>query len=217
LLISKAHRQQGDLDKAVAELEGALDAGVKPAQVSLRLARLYLDRGDIDRARQAAQVAVEHDPENATAQFLLGRIAMQRREFEHAETALRTAIRIRPKMRPAHVHLVEVLISAGKLGEATERVQELRRSERLAPFAHKFMGDIHYHEQRFKEAVEEYRAALLHMPDAEKAVAELEEDMLAEPEVNWEELADVYQPSVTSAVKEGARRRDARRSKDNKV
>ena len=131
--------------------------------------------------------------------------------------ALNEALRQDPGRTSVRLRLVEALLANGHLEEAERQARELPQNSQIAPLMHKLLGDIHYRRQQFQLAVEEYRATVLHLPDHEQLLSDLERELVVS-EGDWEELAEELQPSIATRVADETRRlRQNRRNRNRRA
>jgi tetratricopeptide (TPR) repeat protein len=158
-------------------------ARTKPGEMgpdSLDRARQLLAAGDLVQAQRLAFEAVLREPDNAGAHHLLARVYLQQQQYDDALRELQEALRIDPDLRPAKMDLAQVLQRKGptemaRLVEQAERHLEqgrfveaealVRWALALAPdqgTAHLVLGRVFHNQQRFDDAIREYREALRH-------------------------------------------------------
>lgn len=218
LLIAEIHRQQDQPDAAIAELRLALDIEPDHIRAAILLARLHVARNERDAAEQTLQGVLARLPEEeSSARVQLGRAALELELYPVAEEALHQALRRDPGRTSIRLRLVEALLAGGKLEEAEQQARELPQNSQIAPLVHKLLGDIHYRRQQFQLAVEQYRATVLHLPDHEQPLSDLERE-LAASDGDWEELADDLQPSIANRIADETHRlRQNRRNRNRRA
>ncbi|MFO1372795.1 MAG: hypothetical protein U1F42_10525 [Candidatus Competibacteraceae bacterium] len=106
----------------------------------------------------------------------------------------------------AQLYLVEALIGTNKLEEAEDCLKKLPLNSEFAGLIHKLLGDIYHQRKQFRIAVEEYRAAVLGVPELASEYATLNDDIDSDRGDDWENLAEIYQPPLTNVVTEQAER-----------
>lgn len=207
LLLAEIHREQGRAGAAVAELRLALEIDPGHVRAVSLLAKLLVAENDRAEAERVLQAGVSHSLEQGASLVQLGRAALELELYPVAEAALQAALPFNPGRTAIRLSLVEALLANGKLQEAEQHVQALPQNGETASLVHKLLGDIHLQRKQFRLAVEEYRATVLHLPDNEQLLEELKQELSASGErADWEELAEVLQPSVADHVAEETQR-----------
>ena len=86
LLVERSgiHRELGDWDAALVDLDRALEFGAGIVEVSLGRAAVRMSQADFARAEAEASVALKADPKNGDAQALRGRARMARGLYQLA-------------------------------------------------------------------------------------------------------------------------------------
>lgn len=205
LLIAEIYRERDETAAALNELRLVLEIAPGHVRAAIVLARLLLATGEPDAASEVLSAALARVAEgDAGAAAQLGRAALELQLYAVAEAALRTALQHEPERMSIRLRLVEALLASGQLAEAEHQAAELPQNSAIAPLVHKLLGDIHYKRQQFQLAVEQYRATVLHLPDHEQMLSDLESELAAGGD--WEELAEELQPSVAGRVAAEARR-----------
>lgn len=201
LLLAEIHLEQGQEATAMAELRLALDIDPGHVRAAMQLARLLIAATHRLDAEQVLQGTFAQVAEEESSLVQLGRAALEMEFYPLAEAALLGALRLNPGRTAIRLSVVEALLANGKLQEAEAQVQELPQSGQTASLVHKLLGDIHLQRKQFRLAVEEYRATVLHLPDNEQLLAELNQELAAGVEAaDWEDLAESLQPSVADRV-----------------
>jgi cytochrome c-type biogenesis protein CcmH/NrfG len=213
MLLARIQNKAGSTDEAISEMRNVATLRPERRRVATQMARLYLKKDEPDKAEEVLLEAVEQEPNDAVAWDLLGRIRLRQEDYESASDAFREAVRLKPKQVSTHLRLVEALIGEGKAMEARKVLDDLPRKRHMSNVVHKFTGDIYRSEKKYKEAVEFYRAALLKTPGGDAVVADIEEGTSPVGEVDWEALADAYEPAMTKLMNEvRSERRSAKES-----
>jgi tetratricopeptide (TPR) repeat protein len=174
VLMARVLNRQGKTDDAMEELEGLLSAKPSHVGASWRLALLHSQRGENDQAIKLLQTAIASMPQSAMLWMFLGRVKLNMKDYAGAEAAFNEFQRQRPRNMTGLLRLVETLIPQGKFDQARALLQRIPRRSRLATLVHQFYGDIHALQNNHDEAIECYRAALLHSEGGPEAVTELE-------------------------------------------
>ncbi len=220
LLIAGIHRERGQPEAAMAELRLALESEPSHVRTAIFLARLQVagnERAAAEQTLRGVMARWPEDREDHLAAAQIGRAALELELYPFAEEALREALRRDPDRTSTRLRLVEALLANGHLEEAEQHAQDLPQSSQVAPLVHKLLGDIHYQRQQFQSAVEQYRATVLHLPDHEQLLSDLESELAASDNA-WEELAEGFQPVIANRVADETDRfRQNRRNRNRRA
>ena len=108
----------------------------------------------------------------------MGRLYLEQKDYKTAKEVFEKAIALNPEIPPSgRLGLIEALIQANELEEATDMLSQVPRNKQLAAKTHQLWGDIYQRQGLSKEAAEEYRAASLAASqegDAPDELAELD-------------------------------------------
>jgi tetratricopeptide (TPR) repeat protein len=151
---------EGDVDGAIAQFEGALAKGSAGPEMRLNLARAWLQKGDAARTRALTSEILAQDARNKQALVLLAGAAIKENKYGEAEENLRRALRVDPSFALAHTKLGEVLQKEGRDDEALAELLESVAIAPLSPVEYNAIGNIHRRHGRFDAAIEAYRDAL---------------------------------------------------------
>jgi tetratricopeptide (TPR) repeat protein len=141
---------------------------------SLQLAMMQRQKGNDQEAVELLESIAEGNPESAQIWNALGRMKYAGKDYAGAEQAFARAIELKTTDRATPLRLIDVLIKQGKLEQAREMLQNLPRRGPMKSTVHRFYGDIYAAKKLYEEAVESYRASILHSPDGERLMAEIE-------------------------------------------
>jgi tetratricopeptide (TPR) repeat protein len=151
---------EGDVDGAIAQFEGALAKGSTGPEMRLNLARAYLQKGDVARTRALTSEILRADARNKQALVLLAGAAIQEDKYPEAERNLGRALVIDPSFALAHTKLGEVLQKEGRDDEALAELLKSVAIAPLSPVEYNAIGNIHRRHGRIEPAIEAYRDAL---------------------------------------------------------
>ena len=126
LRLASAYERLGAAPKAEAAYTQAISgAPALAAGIALSLGNLQLRTRKLDRAEAHARLALEKSP--GGAHLLLARIALARNDPASAEREARLAMNDTVRKQEAGVVLAQTWIVAGRLGEALELLDDIRR------------------------------------------------------------------------------------------
>lgn len=151
---------EGDVDGAIAQFEGALAGGTAGPEMRLNLARAFLQKGDAARTRALTTEILARDARNKQALVLLAGAAIDEDKYPEAEEHLRRAIGIDPSFALAHTKLGEVLQKEGRDDEALAELLASVAIAPLSPVEYNAIGNIHRRHGRIDQAIAAYRDAL---------------------------------------------------------
>ena len=115
--------EQGDRERAMAELEALLGHDHTDVEAARRLAGLAEEAGDTERQWKAHGRVIAIDPFDGNAHGALGRLAMARADHETAVREFRAALATDPVDRAeAYCDLAEGYFLAGRLADAKAQV-----------------------------------------------------------------------------------------------
>ncbi len=201
LLSAKIYSEQGKFDEAVGEIRTVLEIDPGQARAYFQLARLHASRNELGKAAEVLALAMEKLPNNNTSLYLkIGLLANDIKLYDIAENAFRALLDLQPNRLIVQIYLVEAMIGLGKFDEAEACLKKLPLNKQYAGLIHKLLGDIYYQRGQFQIAVEEYRATVLGVPELAKQFSELIHDADDIQSDDWENLAEIYQPSLAAVL-----------------
>jgi tetratricopeptide (TPR) repeat protein len=165
--------QSGNVDGAIEELEDFVNTNPEHTAASVRLAVMQAKKANYPKTIELLEAALKANPQSSRLWGLLGRIKVAVKDYAGAERAFSEAMELKTEDRNAPIRLVDVLVKQGKLDRAREILQTLPRRGRMASVVHRYYGEIYAARQLYDDAVESYRAAILHTPDGEKIIEEI--------------------------------------------
>ena len=153
------HAAQGDLERAVAEHEKALEFDPAQIRAHINLISLYARIGQFAKAEEHYQAAIALDPNSAEAHYNFGVLLLSQGKIREAEGPFRQALQADPRYAEAHNNLGDVLQRQGRLEEA---VTEFRSAVAARPDfhqAHFNLGRILVNQKIYREGIEELTKA----------------------------------------------------------
>ena len=190
MLKARLLSQAGNLDAAIEELTSLVHTNPEHTGASLQLAMMLRQKGHNEAAVELIEAAVKSNPESAKIWDLLGRMKTVVKDYGGAEQAFREAIAHKTTDRATPLRLVDTLIKQGKLDRAREMLQTMPRRGRMKAVVQRFYGDIYAARKLYDEAVESYRASILHTPGGDEIMAAI--DAAAGPGADSEAMMPHY-------------------------
>lgn len=125
---------------------------------NMNLGLVYLALGDADKAVRYTDKAAQLQPESAEAQANLALALDSRGDYVLAERAYRRSIELAPKQVGTLINYANNLLAQQKARDAADVLQQTLKVEDT-PYLHKRLGDAYAMEQRYDDALREYREA----------------------------------------------------------
>ena len=125
--LSRAHRAQGDAERAGAVIAAALQRAPEHLPARVQRARLAVARGDVDSVREAVQALLSRHGGDSAVHLLHGEWLAAGGDHAAAVAAHRRAVELRPYWSDAHAALVQALLRAGELSPAAEAAAAMRK------------------------------------------------------------------------------------------
>ncbi len=156
----------GDRKLAEQYLRTALRVEEDPQALS-GLGTLALDSGDAESALKYLTRAADLAKNDASIAFTLGRAFAARGMAAFAEQAFRNALRLRPGLPHANNALGQLLIQDKRVAEAESYFRALTGVRGFELACDLGLGDVARMQERFEDAADAYRRALIIKPDHE--------------------------------------------------
>ena len=205
MMVARLLSQSGNVDGAIEELHGVLNVNPDSAQAALRLAMMQRRKGENDKAVAVLENAAKAHPESDRVWDMLGQAKMAVMNYEGAEEAFVEAAKLKTDGHTAQLRLVKALIMQNKLDEAQDMLKNLPRRGRMASFLYEYYGDIFSAKMHYNEAIDSYRAALLHIENGEQVLTEVDAGM--EPGADNRSRISRFQAAIVKLREEERARR----------
>ena len=162
LPLSRLLLEQGDTQEALGLLERARDEGVQDMRLSAYLADAYRQSKQYDRAIDEINQVLEKVPEKrkndrADYIFIRGRVHFDRGNYDTAFTDFQKAYTLNPRYQDANFYIGRTKLMQGDAEMAIRifrNVIDLKPSKGEYRF---YMGVVLEKQQRFSQALDEYR------------------------------------------------------------
>ncbi len=117
------YHEQGELDKAIAEFQQAIQIAPDFVEAHYNLGLAYSDQGEFDAAIAAYEEAIRLAPDLAEAHNGLGNVYFNQNRLEQALEKYEQAARLDPNLVDAHFNLGHVYLSLDRHAEALAAYQ----------------------------------------------------------------------------------------------
>ena len=151
--------------EAITNYEGALKIAPDSAVTHNNLARIYHTQGKFDDAITHYQAALQLNPKLALAHNNLGILLLQKNDLAGGTMQLREAIRLNPTNSETQFNLALALNQQQQWSEAAELFANTVGAAFTDPKGHYEYAMALTHLHKTREAMGEYAAALLLLPD----------------------------------------------------
>lgn len=162
-------------------LRHALEAHPKDVRTATALARLHFQNNETDAAIKVVEQTLIHAPENRALLQLLGTLKIAVHDYAAAEMAISKvldSVDTQRGMNNLRIVMARALIPQKKLTEARAMLSQVDRRN-LLPVVQRLYGDAFAIEERYDDAENSYRSAMIHMPEGEAAIARVDEAKVA--------------------------------------
>ncbi len=204
LLLADFLERSGDVAAAKTELERIVEDNPDDAVGLNKLAQISLREKDFEAARAQFERALDLDPDKFGPQFGYGIALASLGEHREALAAFAAAQRLQRNFAPIALWMADSHLALRQPEEALRVLHQAARRSRSPAGLHKRIGDIYVLLGRYVQAVDQYRATVLHKPETVDNDPELRS--LLEGGGNPEILARKVQEKLASLSNE----RDAR-------
>jgi tetratricopeptide (TPR) repeat protein len=179
-LLGKLDQQDGRVDDALRRYQIAQTLRPEYIAVAVNQGNIYLELNRLEDAERTFATALEIDPGNAPAHYGLGQIALSRRSYAEAAGHFEKALAQVPDANRIHYSLAMAYRGLGDAAKArahmeqqgpvgvrvadplVDGLQKLIKGERV----HLIRGRLALAAQRYGEAADEFRQALITKPDS---------------------------------------------------
>jgi len=151
-----------------ALLSGGEAPAVAAAHDHLADARALAGEGKIEAALAAATAAVAADPSEVVARQLMGDLQLATGDAAAARATFEQILRDHPHLPAAEIGLGQALLATGGSERAVEILRQATRTNPNPVRAHYALGRFYEGQQRWDEAVAEYRAALVKLKEGRR-------------------------------------------------
>lgn len=179
ILMSSILFARKDKDKALAELNRAIELNPQRVESYLSLARYYIMAAERDKAEETYRKAISIDSNSPLAHTEFGKFLVQSNRLGEAEAELNKAVEVGPKDRNAHFVLASFYLVNKQLDKAEAAFKALAALEGDKPESQVVLADFYSTVGRMDEAVKIYQDAVAKSPDFMQGRYRLAELLLA--------------------------------------
>jgi len=166
MAMGQVYEKMGDVDRAEAAMREAISNNPRYLKAYRNMANLQLKRGNEGAAMEALQQAAALSPNNPERQVTLGKLYMKAGKMEDAKQAFAVAIAHAPRNPEFHKEIGEAYLAAGHDDQAAIAFRSSLGVEE-DPNVYNRLGIALRRQKHFKEAIAEYKKALLLSPNDE--------------------------------------------------
>lgn len=168
----------GDKEKALAELNRAVEINPRRIESLISLALYYRQTGDAAKAEELYQRAIGVDDNSALAHLEYARLFVQQNRMDRAEEQFRRATEVDPQNRDARRTLVSFYIQQKQLDRAEQAARALGDLDRDKPEGSVVLADFYSQVGRPDDAARVYQDVAAKFPDFAQARYRLGELLL---------------------------------------
>jgi tetratricopeptide (TPR) repeat protein len=152
-------------EKALAELNRAVEIDPKRVESYLSLARFYSSINDTAKAEETLKRAVAVNPASGLAHSEYGRFLVSQNRANEAEGEFKKAVEVEPNVREPRMALGSFYIVNKQLDKAEETYKALAEMEKDKPDGRALLADFYTTINRSDDAVKVYQDILAQSPD----------------------------------------------------
>ncbi|HEX8000665.1 MAG TPA: tetratricopeptide repeat protein [Pyrinomonadaceae bacterium] len=165
-------------ERALAELNRAIEIDPKRVESYLSLARFYTTINDGKKAEETLKRAVDVNPSSALAHAEYGRFLVAQNRAGEAESEFKKAVEVEPASREPRMALGSFYIINKQLDKAEEVYKALAEMEKDKPDGRALLADFYSTINRPDDAIRVYQEILTQSPDYTRGRYRLGEIML---------------------------------------
>jgi len=155
-----------DAQRALKEVERALELNPKVPSVHAWYGRILMRLGDTEKAKDAFRTELAANPNDFDANLYLGVLLRQDKLADEAAGYLKRAVQLRPREQYAHYHLAAVYAMAGKPAQALPLLEGVLKEHPDFVEARVLLASVYYRLDRKADGDRE--KALIQKSNAEQ-------------------------------------------------
>ncbi|HKE58530.1 MAG TPA: tetratricopeptide repeat protein [Pyrinomonadaceae bacterium] len=174
---------QEQKDKAVAELNRAIELDPKRIESYLSLARFYIVTQELAKAEELFKKAISIDGNSALAHTEYGKFLVAANRPTEAEAELKKGVEVAPTDRQARFVLASFYLVNKQLDKAEESFKALAALDNEKPEGRLVLADFYSSINRLDDALKIYQDVLAKSPDYQPGKYRLAEIMLMKGDI----------------------------------
>jgi len=156
----RSYQQAGDLDKAIAELEAAVQADPTLTEAHFRLGNAYAEAGQLDKATEEFKAVLGLDDNDADAHSNLGVVYYQQGLLSEAASEFLAALEISPEDAEVHYLLGAAYVQMGRMDEGVKEFNAALEYNSDLPEAYFGLGTVYKLQGNEEEAIKAFERFL---------------------------------------------------------
>jgi len=178
----RGYLESGDYDKAISELEAAVEQAADDSDTHFLLGQAYNQAGELEKAAEAFRQVLQLSPDSAAAHHNLGVTYYQLQDLQSAISEFETALEIDPDDPDSHYQLGATYLTLALSGSAStagidpELLAQATDEFNVAidlregmPEALIGLGNVYIQQGDFDTAIETLQRAIESVPDSREA------------------------------------------------
>ena len=160
-----AYWEKGDLDRAIVDLNEAIELNPDDANAYNNRGNIYHNKGDLDRAIADFNNAIELNPDDANAYYNCGNAYHSKADYVSAIEAFTKAIERNPNFAEAYTNRG---IAYHKKGDYDRGIENHNKALQIKPdYAEAYFnrGDVYQDKSEYDRAIVDYSTAIEFKPD----------------------------------------------------
>lgn len=183
ILMANCLAVRGERDKALAELNRAIELEPGRVESHVSLATFYWQGGDERKAEEAFRHAIEINDRASLAHIEYGKFLVQANRIDDAEAQFRRAVDVDPTNGDVRFVLASFYLVNRRLDKAEEAFKALAELDRSQPDNRARLADFYASTGRFDDALRVYQELTQQLPDYTRAHYRVGEIMLQRGDV----------------------------------
>ncbi len=170
LLKARIEVINGDIDSAVTRLRIVLRNNPESEQALVLLAQAYMNSGSVELAEDSFRQALAVNPGNTVAALSVAKGLMESNDLNRTESVLMEALSKTPNNDPILQTLAQVRLLKKDWQGTQSIVDTLEKSQKNSVVASFLSARISQGQERYGDAIEEYKAVLQERPNMGRAI-----------------------------------------------
>ena len=171
---------KGEIDHAIAELQGVVNAAPDNFVARFHLGRAHMSRGEWEQARQEFDKAIKQRPDYILARLALAQLQVMRGEYEGAQKSVEEILKRDPQNNNARLIQSAALMGMKKYPDSRQLLQTMLSANPSSPDVLFQVGVVDLAEKKFKEAEDSFRKAYQLNPANSRGLMGIVETFMAQ-------------------------------------